>query len=211
MSESTVANGGDTSPEPHYEFRVWGVQKNICKKLSRLAAVERRQRLHDCYLLDGDPACNAKIRRSRLKVKRLEEERLGFQRWSTRWHRLPTGAPDPLLAELDEVLHDLEDCTPRSEEYDETLAKVVDELDPTGALRAVFVTKHRRRFRFGSIQAESTSVVVDGQPDQLSTVAIEGPDLHDLIQLRASLGLEHVPNLPLHVAVDPRHQIVAVR
>ncbi|MGI9598512.1 MAG: hypothetical protein ACR2QK_20265 [Acidimicrobiales bacterium] len=199
MGTTTQVNEEKGIAEPRYEFRVWGAKKRVSKQLSNLASGERKQHLEDWYLLDGDPTCNTKIRDCGLKVKRLEEERLGFQRWSTKWHHVPTEAPKP----FDQVLQELNKSQLSSEDYEHVLAEVFDEFDPGRELRAVFVTKRRRRFRFGSIRAEATSIEIEGRPGSLSTVAIEGPDLHDLIHLRSSLGLAHVPNLPLHLAVDP--------
>jgi hypothetical protein len=77
------------------------------------------------------------------------------------------------------------------------------QLVTSAGVQPVFVTKHRSRFRFGSIRAESTNVDVHGQPGLLRTVAIVGKDLDELIQLRSSLGFMHLPNVALHHAVDP--------
>ena len=76
-------------------------------------------------------------------------------------------------------------------------------LDTSDGVRPVFVTKHRRRFRFGSVRAEAAEVDVLGRPGLLRTLAIEGKDLDELVRLRSTLGLAHVPNVALHLAVDP--------
>lgn len=168
MQPSTLLDDELATSKRSYEFRVWGERFDACRRLTMLGGDERQERLSDCYLLDGDPARNTKIRRRKLKVKHLVEEVQGFQWWSSAWHEL---------------------------------AEALEEVETDDPLRAVFVTKHRRRFRIGSMKAESTTVGIQGRPRSLQTLAIEGPDIQDLIRLRAMLGLTGVPNLALHLAV----------
>ncbi|MGH1488654.1 MAG: hypothetical protein ACRBK7_04545 [Acidimicrobiales bacterium] len=197
MGKTTLLENHKASPGSRYEFRVWGKQKQACRTLSKIADRERLQRLDDLYFLDGDPASSTKIRRRRLKVKRLQEVRLGFERWSTTWHRVPSDAPKP----FDAVLKELQHCKPGSKDYDQIIASVASGLKPKHALRAVLVTKDRRRFRFGAIRAEATTVQIEGCADSLTTVAIEGPDLLELVELRERLGLEKMCNVAVHQAV----------
>ena len=197
MKQSTVVDRKQSEPDPRYEFRVWGEQNDARKLLSDLAGNGRKERLNDCYLLNGDPSHNAKIRHSRLKLKHLEEERLGFQRWSTAWHRVPKDVPEP----FDKLLADISRAELRSDDIQHILAEAADGLDGEYTVRAVFVTKRRRLFKIGSMKAEATTVKIEGRPGSLSTVAIEGPDLHELIRLRQTLGLAHAPNLAVHEAV----------
>jgi len=161
-----------------YEFRVWGEHRSAHQRLSFLADAERQERLDDCYLLVGDRSWNAKIRENRLKIKRLVDVRMGFQRWSS--------------AKTD-------------------LAAPVPQLEMSNGVRPVFVTKHRHRYRFGSIRAEATEVDVLGQPGRLHTLAIEGKDLDQLVRLRSTLGLAHLPNVALHLAVDPAERVPYLR
>ncbi len=86
--------------------------------------------------------------------------------------------------------------------------QLAPQLAATDGVRAVFVAKHRCRFRFGSIRAEATDVDVVGWPGILHTLAIEGRDLDDLVRLRASLGLAHLPNVAVHRAVDAALDVV---
>lgn len=197
MKQSTVVAGKQSDPEPRYEFRVWGEQAGVRELLSNMAVTEYKERLSDCYLLDGDPRHNAKIRHSRLKLKQLEEERLGFQRWSTAWHRVPKDVPEP----FDRLLGEISRAELRSEDFQHILTEASGGLDGTDMVRAVVVTKRRRRFGIGSMKAEATTVRIEGRSGSLSTVAIEGPNLHELIKLRETLGLAHSPNLALHLAV----------
>lgn len=183
-----------------YEFRVWGDQDEAYRRLANLADSAREEQLEDCYLLLTDPACNLKIRRNRLKVKRLVEERFGFQRWSTNWQRVTAEASE-LVDEASQADSEAV-MRPDSAGYE----AVVGELRPVVNLRPVFVTKYRRRFRFGSMRAEVTDMEIGGQNERMCTTAIEGRNLLDLIQLRSSLGFDLVPNVAVHLALDPRFQ-----
>ncbi len=184
-----------------YEFRVWGKRKDACKRLSKLADVELEEELHDCYLLVADRGCNAKIRRNRLKVKTLIGKHSGFERWSTMWHQVSAEAPQP----FDQLMSELSNRRPQKRSYGRTVAKTIDKLDLDNDVRAVVVDKRRRRFHLGSIRAEATDLIVQGQPGRLRTLAIEGRDLDDLIKVRSLLGLAKVPNLALHLAVELQH------
>lgn len=190
-----------TQLRSRYEFRVWGDQDAALDRLSSLADSERNESFEDCYLLVQDPSCNLKIRRNRLKVKRLVEERFGFQRWSTDWHRITVGAEE---AGADHGRMSPEAIEVPSDGNQTMLADVINGLDPTANLRPVFVTKHRRRFRFGSMRAEVADLEIGGRSGRLCTTAIEGHNLLDLIQLRSALGFDLTPNVAVHLALDLR-------
>ncbi len=191
-----------------YEFRVWGDQDIALERLSRLAESEYEQQLEDCYLLVHDPGCNVKIRRNRLKVKQLVEERFGFQRWTTDWHRITVdtnatigdgAGPGPDFAPMGQAGDPSTQLLP--EDGQSNLIDVVSQLDPHASLRPVFVTKYRRRFRFGSMRAEVADLEVGGRSGRLCTTAIEGRNLLDLIQLRSALGFDLTPNVAVHLAL----------
>ena len=190
------------SSNARYEYRVWGKRKEVCKRLSKLADGVSEEEVHDCYLLVSDHSCNAKIRRNRLKVKTLIGERSGFERWSSVWHPASEKAPQPFNL----LMAELKAKDPRKHNYERKVAKTIDKLDLEQDVRAVVVDKYRRHFHLGSIRAEATELRVEGQPGRLRTIAIQGQDVNDLIQLRSLLGLTKVPNLAFHLAVDLQHQ-----
>ncbi len=197
MHPSTLLDDEQATSKRRYEFRVWGDRTDASRQLARLAGDHDRQHLRDCYLLDGNPARNTKIRDSRVKVKYLVDERLGFQRWSSVWHAPTDGGRRP----SDRLLGEIRRIAPESDDYQDAVAEAVEVFGADDRPSVVFVTKHRRRFAIGSMKAESTKVTVDGNPRSMHTLAIEGPDLDELVGLRAELGLAHVPNLALHLAV----------
>lgn len=198
-SVCSVDDRSGTDPRARYEYRVWGRRADLQRHLSGLADSVHHDSIEDCYLLVADPACNAKIRGKRLKVKRLIDERFGFQRWSSTWHRLDR-IPEPfgaMLAELTDQPHQWDD--PQS------LASAIGEVESLHSIRAVYVAKDRRRFRLGSIRAEAVELEIPGLGRPLTTVAFGGRDLGQLIQLRRTLGLDLAPNVAVHLAVDTDH------
>lgn len=180
-----------------YEYRVWGEHRKARKQLARLATESTKQDIKDCYFLGEDPEWNAKVRNDTLKVKQLVGEEQGFERWTSEWHRVSDTAPKP----YDELFNELRlDRPQRGKSFD--LLKAVAKLDPETGTRAVFVTKHRRRYRIGSVRAEVTDVEIEGTDEVLQSLSIEGDDLDELVALRAELGLDDETNVPVHMAID---------
>jgi hypothetical protein len=178
-----------------YEFRVWGDRSEVGDRLSSVADSERQESLKDWYLLVGDRARSLKVRRSRLKVKRLVEERFGFQRWSSDWYSLKVRESADLVLD------------PGQAAADGLEAMTGDGHDLATTLRPVLVTKHRKRFRCGSVRAEMADLEIDGRTGRLCTVAIEGRNLVDLIHLRSTLGIDLVPNVAVPWVLDPLRMV----
>ncbi len=181
-----------------FEYRVWGKHRKAEKLLRKLASEETRHDFEDCYLLIDDPTLNAKVRGNTLKIKQLVAEDKGFERWVAQKHLSSDTAPTPFDVMFDELeLEQLQCDAP----YD--LAEAVDELDPDLGVRAVFVSKHRHRYRIGNLRAEVTEIEMVDTDEVLWTLAIEGDDLNELVALRKLLGLRDEPNTPIHQAIDP--------
>lgn len=183
--------------DARYEYRVWGTHRRARKLMARLASSETRQDVADCYLLVDDPSWNAKVRNNTLKIKQLVAEDEGFEQWVSGRHRSSKSAPSPFDTLFDQ-LH--LDRPQRGKSYD--LARAVDQLDPALGVRAVFVTKKRRRFKIGSLRAEVTDVEIDETGEVLRTLSIEGDDLDELMALRKTLGLRDESNVAVHQAID---------
>jgi hypothetical protein len=180
-----------------YEFRVWGEHRKARKKLARLASEETTERVKDCYLIVDDHSWNAKVRDNTLKVKQLVAEDKGFEQWSRNNHHSSTTAPSP----FDEVFDELRlDRPQRGKSYD--LEKAVANLDPDSGVRAVFVTKDRRRYRIGNMRAEVTDISVHETGEVLRTLSFEGDSLEELVALRKELGVKNEPNLAVHQAIE---------
>lgn len=180
-----------------YEYRVWGPHRTARKLLVKLATEETTERVDDCYLITDDRSWNAKIRNNTLKIKQLVEARKGFEQWTSNRHRSADSAPSP----FDDIFEQLRlDRPQRGKKYD--LPKEIAALDPSAGVRAVFVTKERRRYRIGDLRAEATDIEIRETGEVLHTLSIEGDDLADLKALRKRLRLRGEDNIAVHNALD---------
>lgn len=185
------------SSRAKYEFRVWGKHGRARKRLARLATEKMTEQFRDCYLIVDDPSWNAKVRDNTLKIKELVAENKGFERWSSERHRSSESAPTP----FDTLFKELRlDRPQRGKSYD--LSKAVAALEPDAGVRAVFVTKYRRRYRVGDLRAEVTDIKIDETGETLRTLSIEGDDLKELRALRKKLGVRGEPNVAVHQAIE---------
>ena len=180
-----------------YEFRVWGKHADARKALANLATKVSEEHYEDCYLLVDDPAWNAKVRDNALKIKQLVAERKGFEEWSRERPLSADDAPTP----FDELFEEMKlDRPQRGKSYD--LSKQVRKLDPSLGVRAVFVSKHRRRYEYESLRAEVTDIEIHGTDEVLRTISIEGDSLKELAKLRKQLGLRKEPNVAMHNFIE---------
>lgn len=180
-----------------YEYRVWGEHRQARKRLAKLADEQLAETVDDCYLLGDDASWNAKIRDNTLKIKQLVAERKGFEQWTSDRHRSVDTVPTP----FDLLFEQLGlDRPQRGEEYD--LPMEIAALGSRAGVRAVFVTKERRRYRVGGLRAESTDITIHELGGTLHTLSIEGDDLGELAALRKRLGLRGEENISVHNALD---------
>lgn len=180
-----------------FEHRVWGKHRKARKLLAGLATEQTTEKVNDCYLLVDDPTWNAKIRDNTLKIKQLVAEHKGFEQWTSDRHRSADSAPTP----FDEIFEQLRlDRPQRGKSYD--LRDEIGGLDTDAGVRAVFVTKQRRRYRVGFLRAEATDIRIRETGEVLYTLSIEGDDLDELTALRDRLGLRDEDNVAVHNALD---------
>lgn len=165
--------------------------------LSRLATSTAHEVVDDCYFLVDDQGWNAKVRENTLKLKQLVAEERGFERWSSNSYRSADATPSPFDALFEDL--DLQRAA-KGESFD--LAEAVSLLGADPSAKAVFVTKHRIRYRIGPLRAEVTDITLAETGEVLHTLAIEGDDLDDLAALRKKLGLKSSENVAVHVAID---------
>jgi len=180
-----------------FEHRVWGQHRKARKLLAKLADEQMTEQVDDCYLLLDDPSWNAKIRDNTLKVKQLVAERKGFEQWTRDRHRTVDSTPSPFKAIFEQLGLDRPQ---RGEEYD--LDTAIAALDAHSGVRAVFVTKERRRYRIGDLRAEVTDIEIRGTGEVLHTLSIEGDDIDELSALRKRLGLRGEDNIAFHHALE---------
>lgn len=191
------SNIGGEKQRARYEFRVWGKHRKARKELTRLATSVTKEEYEDCYLLVDDPSWNAKVRDNTLKVKQLVDEDKGFEQWASGRHRSVESTPSP----FDELFAQLRlDRPQRGKKYN--LPKELKKLDDIDGVRAVFVTKHRRRYALGDLKAEVTDIEIHDSDQVLRTLSIEGNDLKALVKLRKKLGIRDEPNVPMHQLIE---------
>jgi len=180
-----------------FEHRVWGAHRKARKLLAKLADEQSTEQVDDCYLLVDDPSWNAKIRDNTLKIKQLVAERKGFEQWTRDRHRSADSTPSPFDAIFEQLGLDRPQ---RGEEYD--LDTEIAALDAEAGVRAVFVTKERRRYRIGDLRAEVTDIEIRDTGEVLHTLSIEGDDIDELSALRKQLGLRGEDNIAVHHALE---------
>jgi len=180
-----------------FEHRVWGQHRKARKLLAKLADEQMTEQVDDCYLLVDDPSWNAKIRDNTLKIKQLVAERKGFEQWTRDCHRTVDSTPSPFDAIFEQLGLDRPQ---RGEEYD--LDTEIAALDALSGVRAVFVTKERRRYRIGDLRAEVTDIEIRDTGEVLHTLSIEGDDIDELSALRKRLGLRGEDNIAVHHALE---------
>ncbi len=183
--------------QARYEYRVWGRHRRARAMLAELADGVTREQVDDCYLLVDEPGWNAKVRGNTLKIKHLVAERRGFEQWTSDRHRSAESVPSP----FDELFEQLRlDRPQRGKRYD--LRAATGRIDDDAGVRAVFVTKDRRRYRIGGLRAEATDLRIHETGERLRTLSIEGDDLDALSSLRRRLGLRGEANVAVHDALD---------
>lgn len=153
--------------------------------------------VEDCYLLLDDAKWNAKVRNSRLKVKRLVSRDDGFERWVAR-----RGEPEDDTPALLNTVYEVVEAERQRRGSKFRMKKVLAELDNLDGLRTVVVTKRRTHYVIGDIRAEATSIEVDETSDVLHTLVIEGDNLKELAALRRKLGLRGKRNVAVHRAIQ---------
>ena len=180
-----------------YEFRVWGSHKEARKTLKAMATSVTEEEFEDLYLLVDDPSWNAKVRDNTLKIKQLVANNKGFEQWASDRHHSVETTPSP----FDELYETLRlDRPQKGKKYN--LPKEVKKLDDEAGVRAVFVTKHRKRYTIGNIKAEVTDIEIHDSDETMRTISIQGNDLQELVRLRKKLGLKKKENLAMHQFIE---------
>lgn len=192
--ESLVGRTCRSAAEARFEYRVWDEPACCVSRLTAwgtFAGVEERT---DVYLIGPDPTVNAKVRDSRLEVKRLIGSTRGLQRWRPDAPvQLPLTSEQFALLLLDlgitgsdvETWIDQERLDPRA----------VLSNSPTGDV--VTAQKRRRRYELDAARAEFTEVDFFGR--SYASIAVEAADAETVKRAKNRLGLIG-ENRPMHCA-----------
>ncbi len=176
---------------------MWGKYPKARSIIRDLADSETREEVDDCYLIVDDLDFNAKIRDNRLKTKELVSETKGFEEWTSQTHRTSESVPE----ELEAIYAALKMDRLRSKKRF-SLEDALKGLEDHDGVRAVQVTKRRRRYKLGEMKAEVTDVEVHNTGEVARTLSIEGANLRDLVKLRKTLGLKGESNTAVHQYID---------
>jgi len=176
-----------------FEFRSFGEHAiDAFQRLERNDHEDRRAYSADTYCLSKvTDSSNVKIRNGQLDVKRLVEVDSGLERWKPIFKAsLPVA--DVLLRSI--VLPSLRagTCTLNHSKYDqEAIRREV--VEPHARLMWLPVRKRRWLFTLARCRAEFVELEAGGA--LLRSIAIEGPQSDEILDLRMRLGLSHFENV----------------
>lgn len=188
-----------TTPEPRYEYRVWGAGlDDIATRIRSLSDTRHAAESTDTYLVPHSFAgANPKLRAGRVDVKVLLEVRNGFERWTpyltgtfpldAAWIRdrfYPVIGLDPPA---------VPDGRYGEEEFLERI------ISGTDGVSIVSVDKLRRFYDVDGCIAEIADLAVAGLP--VRTIAIESADLEALDHARRLTGIDRHPNASYAAAI----------
>ena len=179
-----------TTIVPRWEWRTFGTRFGSAKAaFAALTPVETKDS-DELYLL-APAGANVKVRDDLLDIKVLQEiDTYGLEQW------IPVMKQGFPLAgsDVEKVFAALGVATPRLDRDAYSLDQLLDELvEPSPAIRAVAVHKHRVRFLVGGCMAELTDVIVDGRPTR--TIAVESEDEAAVARAVHDLGLDGYLNV----------------
>ena len=198
-----------TAIVPRWEWRTFGTRFGSAEAAFATMTPEETKDSDELYLLVPGGA-NVKVRDDLLDIKVLQEvDAYGLEQWEP---VMKQGFP-LTGADVAKVFAALGVAIPRLDRDVYSLDRFVDELvEPSTAIRAVAVHKHRVRFLVGGCMAELTDVVVDGRSTR--TIAVESEDGAAVIRAVRDLGLDGYLNTNysrgLAVALDQRPARYAV-
>jgi exopolyphosphatase/guanosine-5'-triphosphate,3'-diphosphate pyrophosphatase len=174
-----------TAIVPRWEWRTFGTRFGSAEAAFAAMTPEETKDSDELYLLVPGGA-NVKVRDDLLDIKALQEvDAYGLEQWKP---VMKQGFP-LTGADVAKVFAALSVAIPRLDRDVYSLDRFVDELvEPSTAIRAVAVHKHRVRFLVGGCMAELTDVVVDGRSTR--TIAVESEDGAAVIRAVRDLGLD---------------------
>ncbi|MEA2058456.1 MAG: Ppx/GppA family phosphatase [Actinomycetota bacterium] len=201
-----------TTIVPRWEWRTFATRFGPEEAAFAALTPEETKDSDELYLLAPGGA-NVKVRDDLMDIKVLQKiDTHGLEQW------IPVMKQGfPLVgSDVAKVFDALGVAVPRLDRDAYSLDQLLDELvEPSTAIRAVEVHKHRVRFLVGGCMAELTDVVVDGRPTR--TIAVESEDgaavtraVHDL-GLDGSLNTNYSRGLALALDEQPaRYAVIDV-
>lgn len=170
---------------PRWEWRTFGTRFGSAETVFAAMTPEEAKDSDELYLLAPGGA-NVKVRDDLMDIKVLQKiDAYGLEQWIPVMKQgFPLDGSD-----VAKVFDALGVAVPRLDRDAYSLDHLLDQLvEPSTAIRAVDVHKHRVRFLVGGCMAELTDVVVDGRPTR--TIAVESEDGAAITRAVHDLGLD---------------------
>jgi len=189
----------DKDAVPRYEFRAFArCFERSAGRLRKLSRCDSIEEITDIYLVSaGAWQYNVKIRENQLSIKKLLENRDGLELWRP-WLNLdfPAAAADLGKHVLRSLALEISELR-RTEMSQEEFLKDVVAPHPQITIGQVF--KRRFRFLLNNCPVEAVEIVVNGATIQ--SMAVEGQDPGDVLEIRDMLGLQVYENLSYLMAM----------
>jgi exopolyphosphatase / guanosine-5'-triphosphate,3'-diphosphate pyrophosphatase len=170
---------------PRWEWRTFGPDLGGAEARFAKLEIERVDDSDESYLLSTESDASVKIRGGQMDVKTLQAVNDdGLEQW------LPVlKASFPIsAADVGTVFEALRVPPPELAREEYTLDQLLAELiDPSPALQAVDVHKHRDHYTLGGCMSELSLVRTDA--GERTTIAVESPDAEAVIAAVRDLGL----------------------
>jgi exopolyphosphatase/guanosine-5'-triphosphate,3'-diphosphate pyrophosphatase len=170
---------------PRWEWRTFGTSFGAAEAVFKgLEPIETKDSEELYFLAPGH--ANVKVRDDLLDIKVLEEvDAKGLERWMpVMKEAFPMSSTDVGM-----IFDAWTEPSPSLDRDVYTLDEFLDELvEPSSAIRAVNVHKHRVRYFVGSCMAELTYVVTEGKSTR--TIAVESEVPTDVTAAVHDLGLD---------------------
>lgn len=170
---------------PRWEWRTFGTRFGSAETVFAAMTPEEAKDSDELYLL-APGGTNVKVRDDLMDIKVLQKiDAYGLEQWIPVMKQgFPLDGSD-----VAKVFDALGVAVPRLDRDAYSLDHLLDQLvEPSTAIRAVDVHKHRVRFLVGGCMAELTDVVVDGRPTR--TIAVESEDGAAITRAVHDLGLD---------------------
>jgi exopolyphosphatase / guanosine-5'-triphosphate,3'-diphosphate pyrophosphatase len=188
-----AATPAPTGIVPRWEWRTFGESFGPAEELLGARTPEREEESDELYLLSQESDASVKVRDGLMDVKQLEAvDGNGLEQWRP---VLKTGFP-LVAADVSTMLAALGVPDAQLERESYTLEQLVDEVvEPSPALAAVAVHKHRTHYRLSGCLAELSAISAGRRSAR--TIAVEAEDPVLVAAAVRSLHLADRPNVCL--------------
>jgi len=178
---------------PRWEFRIFAEKfDDVETKIRELSELDNNKQSSEVYLISSATNdYNVKVRDSHLDIKKLNEEKSGFEQW----HPIHNSS-FPIESDVinNELFPALKSIAPQMDRTEYTFQQFIDELiirHPD--LYIVQVSKVRYTFYINDCKTEIADVVINNA--EIRTASIESEDIDKLMETKKMIGMENYENV----------------